>query len=431
MNFSFPLGGVSARVRLCGLLLLVPLAAGASGPKAAVDFPDLPGFLTLQADFHQHTVFSDGKVWPNVRVDECVRDGLDAMAVTDHIEWQPHREDVPHSNRNRGHQLAQLAASLPRGMSEGDYWLVEQRRRGREDLIQAQRTLVARPLGVYEDPPPQPIIVVNGAEITRPLPLGHVNALFLQDANRLVQEDGIAAVREAARQGAFLLWNHPWSPQTENVDGIARLTEVQRLLMEEGIIQGIEVVNTDTYSPEAFQIALDRNLTIFGNSDIHDLIDVIYPAPRKRRPVTLVFAKERTAAALREALDQRRTAVWFNHTLLGRVEWLEPLVRAAVEVRVVGYRPDRLRFSIQDRPDTSLLDLELHNRSGSRLVLRPKDGPAPTNEPQVIVLEPQASVRLTVPTGQRLPRVSLGFEVLNALTAPGRTLALNWDLTVP
>ena len=56
--------------------------------------PDLPGLKTLKADFHLHTVFSDGQVWPTVHVQEAWRDGLDVVALTDHVEYQPHAADV-------------------------------------------------------------------------------------------------------------------------------------------------------------------------------------------------------------------------------------------------------------------------------------------------------------------------------------------------
>ncbi|MCX6329637.1 MAG: hypothetical protein NTZ85_09025, partial [Bacteroidia bacterium] len=51
--------------------------------------PNIPGYLTLKCDFHLHTVFSDGVVWPTVRVNEAWEDGLDAIAITDHIEGHP------------------------------------------------------------------------------------------------------------------------------------------------------------------------------------------------------------------------------------------------------------------------------------------------------------------------------------------------------
>jgi hypothetical protein len=56
--------------------------------------PDIQGYRTLKADFHLHTVFSDGTVWPTVRVQEAWRDGLDAIAITDHLEYRPYVADV-------------------------------------------------------------------------------------------------------------------------------------------------------------------------------------------------------------------------------------------------------------------------------------------------------------------------------------------------
>ena len=51
-----------------------------------ISIPGIDGYQTLKCDFHIHTVFSDGSVWPNIRVEEAWREGLDAIAMTDHIE---------------------------------------------------------------------------------------------------------------------------------------------------------------------------------------------------------------------------------------------------------------------------------------------------------------------------------------------------------
>jgi histidinol phosphatase-like PHP family hydrolase len=67
--------------------------------------PDLPGYKTLKADFHLHTVFSDGEVWPTTRVAEAWRDGLDVIALTDHTDYQPHTGDV-NVDLTRPHELA-------------------------------------------------------------------------------------------------------------------------------------------------------------------------------------------------------------------------------------------------------------------------------------------------------------------------------------
>jgi len=82
-------------------LLITPLAVHA----AKINFPDIMGYKTLKCDFHMHTVFSDGQVWPTTRVTEAVRQGLDAIAITDHIEYQPHKDDIP-TNHGRPRLLA-------------------------------------------------------------------------------------------------------------------------------------------------------------------------------------------------------------------------------------------------------------------------------------------------------------------------------------
>ncbi len=80
-------------------------AAAAADARYEIQFPDLPGYKTLRCDFHSHTVFSDGTVWPTVRIAEAWRQGLDVISITDHIEYQPHKDDVP-TKHGRSHDLA-------------------------------------------------------------------------------------------------------------------------------------------------------------------------------------------------------------------------------------------------------------------------------------------------------------------------------------
>ncbi len=51
-------------------------------------------------------------------------------------------------------------------------------------------------------------------------------------------------------------------------------------MLEEGLFQGIEIVNYTSYSDEAFQLAIDHNLTILGCSDVHGLIDQLFKRVR-------------------------------------------------------------------------------------------------------------------------------------------------------
>lgn len=236
-------------ISLGELLLLGFLSSAISCNGHPATFPDIPNYLTLKGDFHQHTVFSDGKVWPNVRVEESVRDGLDALAITDHLEWQPHMVDLPNPDRNRAYAIAQHAANFPPGLSEGDYWILEQYKKGSDTSVKAQNILSARPKGSESGAIPQSIIVVPGAEITRNAPLGHVGALFIKDANQLLRSEPITVLREAVAQGGFLIWNHPWSlNRGSTTDGTVRLEDYHRSLFMERLIQGIEVVNTGFFT---------------------------------------------------------------------------------------------------------------------------------------------------------------------------------------
>ncbi len=219
-------------VLICAIsLLFLPWAVYCHADTVWTVYPErrhevcllgIPGFETLKCDFHIHTVFSDGLVWPTVRIEEAWREGLHAISLTDHIEHQPHKEDIPTSH-NRPYYIA---------------------------VQQAAR---------------RNILLVMGAEITRDTPPGHFNAIFLTDVNALHTEDILDAVGAANEQGAFVFWNHPgWKGPERGQWG-----DVQATLYERGWLHGIEVCNEDTYYPEAHAWAIEKNLTLVGNSDIH------------------------------------------------------------------------------------------------------------------------------------------------------------------
>ena len=157
---------------IAGTLFLIQSTTAGQDQDRSIEFPDIPGYLTLKSDLHMHSVFSDGSVWPNIRVQEAGKDGLDFISLTDHLEYQPKADDIPHYDRNRGFELTSKAA-------EGSK-----------------------------------LTIVNGSEITRSMPPGHSNAIFIQDANKLKHEDVMEVFKEANKQGAFVFWNHPhWTSQ--------------------------------------------------------------------------------------------------------------------------------------------------------------------------------------------------------------------------
>jgi hypothetical protein len=370
-----------------------------------IEFPDAAGYRTIVLDPHTHSVFSDGHVWPRIRIGEALRDGLDAIAITEHLEYQPHLADLPHPDRNRAFDEAVVAA-------DGT------------DLI-----------------------VIHGSEITREAPAGHMNAIFIDDSNALIHPPALgepagepfdarayylqagewpaqAAVEAANAQGAFVFWNHPyWS--RDFPDGIPVMPEFHAENAVNGLLHGIEIANGDSYSEETFQIALDHNLTLMGVSDVHELIDWDYPPHQgSHRPVTLVFAEERSPAAIRAALFDQRTVVWFKNMLIGRPEQLNPLLAASLSLDGAGYEGDGLLLSVALRNHTDA-DFELVNTGDFTFI-----------EHTDLVKVPAHSVtRLQVKTGDRVDRIELAFDVLNALTAPKQnasiTLAAPVDDTPP
>tara|TARA_Y100001968_G_scaffold306179_1_gene322769 strand:- start:66 stop:1307 length:1242 start_codon:yes stop_codon:yes gene_type:complete len=373
------------------------------GLDRTISFPDTEDYLTLSTDLHTHSVFSDGHVWPNIRVAEAQKDSIDLLAITEHLEYQPHINHIPNKDRNSSYIEAKKSAS------------------GSE------------------------LIVINGSEITREMPPGHLNAVFVKDANKLHKMDPkllpeakelieeraqgaelpeeemqvienyalgnlwpvLEALMEAKKQGAFVFWNHPmWGSQTP--DGIARLDQMHIEFIEKGLLHGIEIVNTNTYSEEAFNIALKNNLALIGTSDVHNLIEWDYDVyNNEHRPVTLVFAKERNVESIKEALFARRTVVVFKDTLMGKSENLVPLLESIISVSSNGYRKG-----------TQILKMEIQNNSSANMVLQNLSDVNFTNNDDLITIPKNGKMNLEVKTLKNLESLDLKFKVLNAITSP-------------
>ncbi len=108
-------------VMIC-VLAAVQLTAAAQDKKDSIRLPDIPGYQTLKCDFHMHTVFSDGHVWPSFRVNEAERDGLDVISLTEHIDFEGYPDEVKR-NYNK-------ALKLPgkRRLKKARYWSSAARR---------------------------------------------------------------------------------------------------------------------------------------------------------------------------------------------------------------------------------------------------------------------------------------------------------------
>jgi hypothetical protein len=361
-----------------------------------ITFPDTEHYQTQVLDPHTHSSFSDGHVWPSIRVAEALRDGLNALAITEHLEWQPHLPDIPHPDRSRAYAIALEAV-------EG-----------------------------------YPMMVIPGTEITRGTEHGHINALFITDANTLMRQfepddpadvDGYygamhefpvqQAVDVAVEQGAFLFWNHPWYGESFH-DSIPVATPFHRANARSGKLHGIEVVNGDHYSQQAFQIALDLDLTLMGSSDIHELIDWEYqPHTGGHRPVTLVLAEDDTPAALQRALMAGRTLVWFKNTLLARKPEMKELLEASVVITSASYADEN-----------NLLDITITNRSDVDFEMENASDYSFSRNTDLLSLPQHSDTQLTLKTPKRLQTLELPLIVRNALVAPKRSAKLTLSAKV-
>ena len=426
------------------LLCLVGLPALGHGvvPKVpasdrAIHFPDVDGYKTLVLDLHTHSVFSDGHVWPTIRVAEAERDGLDGIAITEHLEWQPHLLDIPHPDRNRSFNVATLAAE-------------------KLDLL-----------------------VIPGIEITRNDQAGHMNAVFVNDANALVRQRGastylpahqfaseaqaiefakaasvgalsgahqveidgatvwapfpnkaayltliaydLATNQSAAEvlalanaQGAFTFWNHPKFATPR-----AKLGAFHKDQVRAGRLHGVEIANGSRFYENAFRLALKHKLALIGTSDVHNLIDWDYkPEAGGHRPVTLAFATEKSNDAAKEALFSRRTVVWWQNTLIGRPPELTALLQASLQATNPVWQGNTLQVSLVNDSDANF---QLRNLSD---YLVRKHGP-------VIEVAPNDTTIVAFQLAERPNGLKVQFEVMNTLIAPNKFAVITFDISVP
>ena len=344
-------------------------------------FPDILGYQTLLCDFHIHTVFSDGLVWPSMRSEEAWREGLDVIAITDHIEYLPHKKDV-RVDFNRSHA-------------------------------------VAKPRGDELD-----VVVIKDAEITRSMPPGHNNALFLNDVAALDVNDWQDAFKAAIDQGAFVFWNHPgWTGQQS--DGVARWYNEHTDLVEKGWLHGIEVVNTHEYYPEAHAWCLENKLTMLSNSDIHNPLNLDYHVHQgDHRPLTLVFAKDTSEASIKEALFARRTVVYSQNWLIGDAAYLQPIFAQTVQLK-------RSQISLQG---TRGRFLQISNKSELDYRLTLKEAPDKLIVPPEIVLYGGKTVLFSIKAKRKdltgSETIALPYVVNNLKVAPNVGLDVTFPLDV-
>ena len=276
-----------------------------NGARKEIVIPQVNGYTVYKVDLHNHTLFSDGKVTPEWRVEEAWQDGLDALAITDHIENRPYVIRIPK-------------------YLDGVEVKVEKEKDITVDLNASVELakVQARKLNM---------LLIPGSEISRPYKtVGHLNALFTTDNNAIPAKDPLQALRNAKAQGALVQFNHPGTGRT-SLD----LTDFEINAYKEGLIDGIEIFNNNGFYPKAIDRALEKGLFMSANTDVHLTTDVAYAEAVLPRNMTLILAKEKTLDAMKEALLAHRTIAYSFDMMAGEESLLKALFNACVSIEFI------------------------------------------------------------------------------------------------
>lgn len=340
-----------------------------------MQFPDIPGYYTLKCDLHLHSIFSDGTVSPAIRVEEALSEGLDVIALTDHLYLYPNGEKIP---------------SVPNGKN-----LLADAAKGKS------------------------LIVILGCEISTDMN-DHFNALFINnlDDPLLHSKSQTVCIKAAKDQGGFVAWNHPGWLGRAVKDGNVPVNEEYYKLMEKELIKGIEVCNGKQVYLDIMELAKQYDLTILGNSDMHGKSQDEYPKPDTHRPVTLVFSKDKSVEGVREALENSRTVVYSGNCLIGKSDLLKELFLASLKV-VTTYVTG-----------TTIAEMKIENISDVDFICRNSGDLIFHNVPYVFQIPGHATTTLMIRTNKVVSTFNLDLIIENLIIGLRESLKVSMPITI-
>lgn len=265
--------------------------------------PMVNGYKVLKSDLHSHTIYSDGNVTPDYRVREAWVDGLDVLAITEHIEYRPWE----------GKMISYLKGNFSGEQVKADGKILT-------DLNVSNKAAIAAAAGYG-------ITIIPGAEITRDQhTIGHYNALFVKDVNAIYDADPVQSMKNAREQGALIMHNHPgWI--RKNVDMI----EFEKRVYGEKLIDGIEIMNGSEFYPPIVTRASELGFFMASNTDIHGTTSMDYTKLGHHRNMTFILAKDNSLESIKEALKARRTLAYSFGSVAGEEQLIKDFFMACVK----------------------------------------------------------------------------------------------------
>lgn len=312
--------------------------------------PKVNDYLVLKSDLHTHTIYSDGNVTPEYRIQEAWTDGLDVIAITDHVEYR----------RWEGQMVTFLKGYMPEGTKAVNANLV-----GKEASEQGILSDLNLPYRVAKASAEQyGLTLILGIEITRdPLTIGHYNALFIKDANTIYNADPITSIKNAREQGAIIMQNHPgW--RRKNLEVI----EFEQKVYDEDLIDGVEIMNGSEFYPSVVERAYEKGMFMAANTDIHGTTARDYTSVNQLRNMTLILAKDKSLESVKEALIARRTLAYSYGSIAGEEQLVRDFFNACITYETLFEKDGKQRKVRMSNPTSMTFVL---NFGGNPVQLRP------------------------------------------------------------
>ena len=287
--------------------------------RQEIIFPKVGDYNVYTADLHTHTIYSDGCVTPGYRVREAWRDGLDIVAITDHIEYRKTEREL---YQFMDGYIKEEYRGLPKGVNTN---IAKTKPDERGILVNLN---IGYEMAKQEGDK-FGIMVIRGAEITRGD--NHFNVLFTEDNNKIYDIDTEQSIRNAIKQGAFVSHNHP----TRDKNTATEMTPLAEELHAKKLFNGIEVGNSLWARDWLFSYCIDNGYAPISGTDMHGTTAEKFHQSGNEsvyRDMNLILAEKRDEKSIKEALFAGRTIAYHNNKLIGKEEYLIELFKASVNI---------------------------------------------------------------------------------------------------
>ncbi|MBR0339940.1 MAG: PHP domain-containing protein, partial [Alistipes sp.] len=170
--------------------------------RTEIILPQVKGYNCYKGDFHVHTSYSDGVVTPAGRVSEAWYDGLDIIAITDHLEGHSgvrrfFKVTAPYNKNGKPTRyVAAGSTAMPKS--------------GKDPGVKIDFNAIHKEAESANKSKGYGLLLIKGCEMARnKLKLGHYNALFVEDLNTIYNYDIREAFHNVKKQGGIVIHNHP------------------------------------------------------------------------------------------------------------------------------------------------------------------------------------------------------------------------------